>query len=107
MKKSKKNKILIRIIHNKTGELLAEGFRGWDIISFEGNYYIKRKSIKTDKFKISFIPGFCFYKFFYVWLNYQIDDKRKDKWIGWMYFLPNPLFFFIGLESDCQNITLL
>jgi uncharacterized protein (DUF427 family) len=94
MKKSKR--ILLRIIHKETGELIAEGLQGWQIIPFEGNYYIQKKYIKTNKFKISFVPGFCFYKFFYVWLSYQIDDKRKEKWIAWMYFLPNPLFFFIG-----------
>jgi uncharacterized protein (DUF427 family) len=94
----KPNKIFIRITHKETGELIAEGFRGWQIIPLEGNYYIQKKLIKTDKFKISFVPGFCFYKFFYVWLNYKIDDKRKDKWIGWIYFLPNPLFFFIGFR---------
>jgi hypothetical protein len=96
VKESKR--ILLRITHKKTGELITEGFQGWQIIPFEENYYIQRKLVKTVKFKISFVPGFCFYKFFYVWLHYQIDDKRKDKWIGWIYFLPNPLFFFIGFR---------
>jgi hypothetical protein len=91
----KKKRILIIITYKETGELLAEGLKGWDVIPLEDNYYVKKKLIKTDKFKISFIPGFCFYNFFYVWLNYQIDDSRKERWIGWIYFLPNPLFFFI------------
>ena len=56
----------VRISHNKTVMLLAEG------------------------------PfGFCFYKFFYVWMDLKLEDGKKVSNLGWLYWLPNPLFPFI------------
>lgn len=85
----------VRISHNKTGMLLAEGPVGWGITPFEGNYYISRKYLKEDKFKANYIPGFCFYKFFYVWMDLKLEDGKKVSNLGWLYWLPNPLFPFI------------
>jgi uncharacterized protein (DUF427 family) len=85
----------MKIFHSETGELLAEGRRGWAITPFEGNYYISRKSLRTRGFKPNFVPGLCFYKFLYVWLDFYAEDGRVEKNLGWKYWLPNPLFPFI------------
>jgi uncharacterized protein (DUF427 family) len=84
----------IRITHRPSGTLLAEGPRGWGITPFEGNFYIGRKYLRTARFKPNFIPGLCVYKFLYVWLDLVLDDG-KVKNLGWLYWLPNPLFPFI------------
>ena len=85
----------VRITHKPSGKLLAEGPVGWGIKYFENNYYISKKYLKTDGLKANFIPGLCFYKFFYVWMDLKLDDGAKVKNIGWFYWLPNPLFPFI------------
>ena len=54
-------KKFVRVTHRPTDTLLAEGPLGWGITSFEGNLYIRDKYLKTDGFRINFIPGFCFY----------------------------------------------
>jgi uncharacterized protein (DUF427 family) len=84
----------VRITHTPTGTVLAEGPLGWGITPFEGNLYIRAKYLKTDGFKPNFIPGFCFYKFLYVWLNLRIGDETFRN-LGWKYWLPNPVFPFI------------
>ena len=89
------SKKIIRITHASSGKLLAEGPLGWAITPFEGNYYIGRKYLKTEDFKPNFIPGLCFYKFLYVWLDFHWGDGQKSRNIGWLYWLPNPLFPFI------------
>jgi len=86
---------LIRVTHRPSGTKLAEGPAGWGITSFEGNLYIRRKYLLTDGFKVNFLPGLCVYKFLYVWLDLHLDDGSKVKSLGWMYWLPNPLFPFI------------
>ena len=85
----------VRITHRDSGNLIADGPLGWGITPFEGNFYISRKYLRTDRFKINFIPGLCIYKFLYVWLDLRIDDDNQLKNIGWMYWLPNPLLPFI------------
>lgn len=85
----------IRIIHRDSGIVLAEGPLGWGIMPFEGNYYIARRHLRTEQFKPNFVPGFCPYKFLYVWLDLDLGDYGKAKNLGWMYWLPNPLFPFI------------
>lgn len=85
----------VRITHASTGMLLAEGPLGWGITPFEGNYYISRKYLRTTNFKVNFLPGLCPYKFLYVWLDLVLDDGAKEKNLGWLYWLPNPLFPFI------------
>ena len=89
---TKKN---VRITHRISGEVLAEGPLGWGITPFEGNYYIGRKYLKSDGFKPNYVPGICFYKFLYVWIDYHWGQIEKSKFIGWLYWLPNPLMPFI------------
>jgi uncharacterized protein (DUF427 family) len=84
----------VRITHLPSGEIIAEGPLGWGITSFEGNYYIQRKYMKTKGFKINFLPGLCIYKFLYVWLNFNWPGGVSRN-LGWLYWLPNPLFPFI------------
>ena len=85
----------MRIIHRETGELLAEGERGWAITPFEGNLYISRKALRTDGFRINFVPGICIYKFLYVWLDFHAKNGQVSRFLGWKYWLPNPIFPFI------------
>ena len=44
---------LIKITHIPSGEIIAEGPRGWGITPFEGNYYIQRRYLKTAGFKVT------------------------------------------------------
>ena len=85
----------VRISHRPTGTPLAEGPVGWNIMPFEGNFYIRRKFLRTDGFKVNFMPGLCFYKFLYVWLDLLLATGPRVRNLGWMYWLPNPLFPFI------------
>jgi len=41
------------------------------------------------------MPGFCIYKFFYIWLNLKLKNGFQEGLIAWMYVLPNPLMPFI------------
>ncbi len=85
----------VRITHTESGTILADGPVGWGITPFEGNFYIRRKHLRTDRFKANFLPGLCFYKFLYVWLDLRLEGGRRVRNLGWMYWLPNPLFPFI------------
>ncbi len=85
----------ITIKHRDSGVLLAAGPIGWGIMPFEGNYYISRKYLQTDRFKVNYVPGLCLYKFLYVWLDLLLPDGSRSKNLGWMYWLPNPLLPFI------------
>ncbi len=85
----------IRITHRASGTILAEGTVGWAITPFEGNFYVARKYLRTTGFKLNFMPGFCLYKFLYVWLDLHLEDGERIRNLGWMYWLPNPLFPFI------------
>lgn len=89
----------IRITHRSSGEVLAEGPLGfWGITPFEGNFYISRKCLRTSRLKPNWIPGLCLYKFLYVWLDLRLPDGTRERSIGWMYWLPNPLFPFIAFR---------
>ncbi len=88
-------KKFVRITHRPTGKLLAEGPLGWAITPFEGNYYIGKKYLLTDAFRLNYIPGLCPYNFLYVWLDLALPDTNTDKSLGWLYWLPNPLLPFI------------
>jgi len=90
-----KSRKWVRISHRPTGALLAEGPIGWNLMPFEGNFYIRRKLLKTDGFRVNFIPGLCSYKFFYVWLDLVLSTGDRLRNLGWMYWLPNPIFPFI------------
>jgi uncharacterized protein (DUF427 family) len=85
----------IRILHRASGTMIAEGPVGWGITPFEGNYYIRKKFLKTDGFKANFVPGLCPYKFLYVWMDLHLPAGGRIKNLGWLYWLPNPLFPFI------------
>ena len=88
----------IRIRHRASGTLLAEGPKGWGITPFEGNLYIGRKHLRTDAFRANYIPGLCIYKFLYVWLDLRLPGEAPLRNLGWMYWLPNPLFPFIAFR---------
>ena len=85
----------VRIRHRASGATLAEGPMGWGITPFEGNYYVARKYLRTDGFKPHYVPGLCFYKFLYVWLDLHLGAGNRIRNLGWLYWLPNPLFPFI------------
>jgi uncharacterized protein (DUF427 family) len=85
----------VRITHRPSGTVLAEGPLGWGITPFEGNYYVSKKYLRTDRFKLNYIPGVCPYKFLYVWMDLILEDGSKEKNLGWLYWLPNPLLPFI------------
>lgn len=85
----------VRITHSRTGEILADGPLGWGITPFEGNFYIRKKYLKTDRFRVNFVPGLCIYKFLYVWMDLIPGDGQKVRSLAWMYWLPNPLLPFI------------
>ena len=85
----------IRIRHKSSGLILAEGPRGRGITPFEGNFYIARKYLKTDRFRANYLPGLCVYKFLYVWMDLQLDQGDRIRSLAWMYWLPNPLLPFI------------
>ena len=99
----------VRITHTDTGIVIADGPMGWGITSFEGNYYIRRKYLRTDAFSMNYLPGICLYKFLYVWLDFRPPNGDVHKNLGWMYWLPNPLFPFIwyrvGLPGDHPKLT--
>jgi uncharacterized protein (DUF427 family) len=85
----------VQIVHRTSGEVLADGPLGWGITPFEGNYYISRKYLKTDRFKVNFLPGLCIYKFVYVWMDLALVHGERIRNLAWMYWLPNPLLPFI------------
>ena len=89
------NRRCVRIKHSGSNTLIAEGPVGWAITPFEGNFYIRKKYLLADGFKINYVPGLCIYKFLYVWLDYVAPDGTVIKNLGWKYWLPNPLFPFI------------
>ena len=85
----------VRIKHRDTGLLLAEGPLGWGITPFEGNFYISGKYLKTRRFRQNRMPGLCIYKFLYVWMDLHLENGSRERNLGWMYWLPNPLLPFI------------
>jgi len=97
-------KKFIRITHGPSDTKLAKGPVGWGITPFEGNLYISRKYLVTDGFKPNFIPGICFYKFLYVWLDLKLEDATKVRDLGWLYWLPNPLFPFIWYRVGLPRV---
>jgi len=85
----------VRIRHLASGTVIAEGPLGWGITPFEGNLYIRRKHLRTDRFRVNYIPGLCPYKFLYVWLDLVLPDGGRSRSLGWLYWLPNPILPFI------------
>jgi uncharacterized protein (DUF427 family) len=89
----------IRTTHRPSGEEIANGPVGlWGITPFEGNFYIGRKHLKTHGFRPSWVPGFCIYKFFYVYHDLYMRDGGKESCLAWFYWLPNPLLPFIAFR---------
>lgn len=88
----------VKIIHKKSNQVIADGPLGWGITPFENNFYILRRYLKTDSFRINYFPGICIYKFLYVWLDFVEPDGTVTKNLGWKYWLPNPLLPFIWLR---------
>ncbi len=88
----------VQIRHRATGTLLAEGPLGWGIAPFEGNFYISSRYLRTDGFRVSYVPGLCIYKFIYVGMNLHLPDGTRIDGLGWKYVVPNPLFPFIAFR---------
>lgn len=85
----------VRIKHRESGTVLADGPLGWGITPFEGNFYIRKKHLKTNGFRPNYFPGLCIYKFLYVWMDLHLPGGQRFHNIAWMYWFPNPLFPFI------------
>ena len=85
----------VRIRLSASDSMIAEGPLGWGITPFEGNYYISRKYLLTDGFRVNYLPGLCIYKFLYVWMDLDLGEGKRLHNLAWMYWLPNPLFPFI------------
>ncbi len=88
----------LRIVHRPSGQVLAEGPPGWGITRFEGNYYVRRKYLRTSALKAKWVPGVCLYKGLYVWLDLRLPDERRVRNLGWFYWLPNPLLPFVAFR---------
>lgn len=89
----------IRVWHDPSDTLLAEGPKSWGgITPFEGNLYIRRKYLETDAFRPNYIPGLCPYKGLYVWLDLRLPNQPPARGLGWLYWLPNPLLPFIAFR---------
>jgi hypothetical protein len=89
----------IRITHVPSGDIIAEGPVGlFGITPFEGNYYIRRRYLRTKGFRQNWIPGLCFYKFLYVGLDFIPKAGKKEPGVGFLYWLPNPLLPFIAFR---------
>ena len=85
----------VRIKHKSSGAILADGPLGWGLTPFEGNFYIRRKYLKTNQFRPNYVPGLCLYKFLYVWMDLHLEGGNRIRNLAWMYWLPNPLLPFI------------
>ena len=85
----------IRITHAPTGTTIAEGPLGWGITRFEGNYYIRRRYLRGNRFVPRVVPGVCPYKGLCQWLDLRLPDGARIHALAWLYWLPNPLLPFI------------
>lgn len=102
---------VIRILHRPSQTILAEGQRGWDITPFEGNYYVRKKCLVGDRFKLTMIPGLCPYKFIFLWMDIELDDLPLARMLAWKYVIPNPLlpfiWFRVGIFGQHPDIEVL
>lgn len=89
----------VRITHTPSGLLLAEGPLGWGVTGFEGNLYISAQYLRTDRLVLTPIPGICFYKFVYLWMDLKLPAGGRSRMLGWKYVVPNPLFPFIAFRA--------
>ena len=86
---------VIRITHRPSGLVIAEGPVGWGITRFEGNFYIRRKYLRSRDLALGWVPGLCPYKGLYVWLDLRLPEGGREAGLAWFYWLPNPLLPFI------------
>ena len=84
----------VTIHHEETGTLLAEGRKGWDMLPFEGNWYIRKRCLHSGRWRTTGWPGLCFYKGLYLWVTLEAAGVQ-DRLVAWRYVVANPLFFFI------------
>ena len=78
------------------GLTVREGPKGFGgITPFEDNFYIRRKHLRTDALKANGVPGLCPYKFLYAWLDLKLEGREPAKYLGCLYWLPNPFLPFI------------
>ena len=94
----------LRIIHPRSGAVLAEGPLGWGITPFDGGLYIRRRHLRAGRFTAGLIPGLCPYKGLYVSMNYHAPDGIIDNGLAWLYALPNPLFPFIWFRVALPRV---
>lgn len=85
----------LQIRYRPTGAIIAKGPLGWGVTPFEGNYYIRRRYLCEGHFRPNLVPGVCVYKGLYIGLDYIAPGGAMTRHLGWMYWLPNPLFPFI------------
>ena len=99
-----------KIIHSPTGIIIAEGTTKDGLKSFEGNYYVKTKYFKPAIIKTNYVPGLCFYKFIYIWMDLILPDGGKVRNIGWKYIIPNPIFYIVigrvGLPKNHPELSI-
>ena len=67
----------VRITHTPSGTVLAEGPIGWGITPFEGNYYIRKKYLKTDHMRVNFLPGLKDRKFYRIGEVWSTESERE------------------------------
>ena len=77
----------------------------WGITPFEGNLYISRKYLKTHYLRPNWVPGLCIYKFLFVWLDLRLPNGTWEPFVGWMYWLPNPLLPFIAFRPAVPRLS--
>ena len=69
----------------------------------------RRKYLHTEGFHPNFIPGLCPYKSLYVWLDLHLLDGGRSCNLGWLYWLPNPLFlliwYLVAVPSNHPELT--
>lgn len=85
-----------RILHRPSGAIIAEGRAGWHLVPFEGGFYVSANRLREGRFETTVLPGICFYKGLYLWLDYIAPDGTCEPRLGWRYWLPNPLLPFIA-----------
>ncbi len=92
------SKKTVRIVHRPSGDVIAEGPKGWGITPFEGNWYVSGRYLRTEGFRTTALPGLCPYKFIYLWMDFTDSTGAATKRLGWKYVVPNPLFPFIAFR---------
>jgi hypothetical protein len=95
----RKGRRRLRIVHSASGTTVAEGTVGWNIVPFDGGWYIRRRCLRSGHFRPNYLPGLCPYKGIYVGLNYHLPDGTVERGLGWTYILPNPLLPFLWFRT--------